>query len=486
MFKIHNTKIKIIRRTAIYGLMSVSAIFITLFLLAIALGYRFNRTSGTLEQNALVQFKTVPTGATVSIDGKIIGSNTPTKYGVTAKIHKFEIFKDGYETWSKDLNTQSGNLYWIDYPILVPKNRQFTQVATYQNLENSLSSPDNRYIIIQSNSKDASFELVDLRDEDIANSIIRIPNNLLSFSDKDKAVYRLSSWDEGSRYVLVSVLVDSKVYWISLDTKSLEKSKNVTSLTKNDFKELRFNDTSGNILYGITTNNELKRVNLDTPDKTKTIALGTESYKLFDGKWVFYKSKSSENSSISTSLGIYRDGDESSTVIYSSTIPNEVSYIDGGKYKGSEYLAIIKKGFVEIWMGSFPGSGDRFEDKMIKIDTLNSLNGFTSLSFSPKSDYILLQFGSEFGFYYFEHSIKGSFSINGQVSAVHWFNDDYIWSNNQGNLVIREFDGSNSKIIMPTVENQAVVYSHNGKYIYGFQKNINNTYGLFRLKMIVD
>jgi len=485
MFNKQNIKLEIIRRTALYGLMSIAAIVITLFLLAVALGYRFNRGSGTLEQSALVQFKTVPSGATINIDGMTIGSTTPTKYGVTPKIHKFEMIKKGYVSWTKDLNTKSGNLYWLDYPILVPKNLEIKEIFSYQNLESSLPSPDNRYILLQKNIKDTNFELIDLRSEEPNIKNLNIPPALLNFPNKENAIFKISSWDDGGRYVLISADLKDKTYWISIDTRSVEKSQNITNLVGNNFKELKFGDTSGNILYGITDKSELKRINLDSQEKLKTISLNTESYKLFDNKWVFFVSRYTENNSGMYSLGLYRDGEESPTTIYSSSKSNDIVDIAGGRYKGTDFIAILRNSIVEIWGGNFPNYGDKLEDKMTKTDTLNALANLTEMSFSPKSDYLLLQFGSEFGFYYFEHDIKGSFSIPGQVSAVKWFNDDYIYSNNQGSLVIREFDGSNSNNIMQSLNDQAVVYSQDAKYIYAFQKN-NTTYGLYRAKMIVD
>jgi len=484
MFNKQKIKLEIIRRTAVYGLMSIAAIVITLFLLSVALGYRFNRGSGTLEQNALVQFKTAPAGAMVSIDGKVMGSNTPTKFSVTPKIHHFEISKNGYETWTKDINTQSGTLYWLDYPILIPKNKSTSQVATYQSVYKTLVSPDNRYIIVQKTDKESNFDLLDIKNDDVSTKNLSLPESVLNFSNKDKATYNLHVWDKEGRFVLLSASIDNRIYWISLDTKSPEKSKNITNIVKTDFNDLNFLDSNSNIFYGTTTKGEFKRIDVNS-NVQKLIANYVDSFSIYDSKWVFFRSHLSSNKNGATILNIYRDGDESSTQLYKSTTPDEITAISGGNYKGNDYLALLKGNNLEIWNGKFPGYEDKLSEKMLNIDTMNILSNLTKLSFSPKSDYILLQFGSNFGYYYFEHNTKGSFSIPGQVSDANWFNDDYIWTNNQGNLVIREFDGSNVNTLIPCSSDQAVAYTENGKFVYCFQV-IQSGFSLSRIKMIVD
>lgn len=485
MYKNQSTKLQIIKRTAVYSLMSVSAILITLFLLAVSLGYRFNRNSGTLEQNALIQFKSIPSGASVSVDGKLISATTPTKYGVTSKNHHFEISKNGYETWSKDLSAQSGTLYWFDYPILIPKNREAKQVASYQNIYFSLASTDGRYIILQKNETDNVFDLIDTKNDDITIKTIALPDSVMGFAGKDKAKYKVISWDSGNRFVLITSSVENKTYWIVVDTRSVDKSKNISIINKEDYKNMEFKDSSGNVFYALNSSGDLKRIDLNSSVGTKIIASRVEDINQYDNKWLFIKYKTQLNGVEYPSMGIYRDGDESVSTIYTSNKSEEVLAINGGNYKGTDYLALLKGNLLEIWNGSFPGFGDKLEDKMTKYDSMSALSPFTKLSFSPNSDYILIQFGSVFEYYYFEHSIKGSFSIPGQVAKVHWFNDDYVWSINQGNLNIREFDGSNVNSIMASMSDQAIVYTENGKYVYGFQKN-DSGYGLYRIKMIVD
>lgn len=480
-----SNKLEIIRRTAVYGLMSVSVVLVTLFLLAVALGYKFNRSSGSLEQNALVQFKSVPSGASVFVDGKLIGSTTPTKYGVNASTHHFEISKNGYQIWSKDLTTLSGVLYWFDYAILIPKNREPKQVASFQSLDSSLTSPDRRFIIAQKNISSPNFDLIDLKNEDITIKPITIPDSLLSFQNSNKAIYKIVEWDSESRFVLVKVDVDSKTYWISLDTRFPEKSKNISSITKETIIKASYYDTSGNVLYVITSSGILKRIDTNSPEKSKTISDKVDDFNTFDSKWVLYKHKLTTAGVDYPSISIYRDGDELSTNLYQSKNSSESVAASAGNYKGTDYLAILKGNSIEIFSGTFPGYGDKLEDKMIKIDTMNAVNGLTNLSFSPESDYILVQFGSVFGYYYFEHGMKGSFSIEGQVGPVKWLNNDYIYYMAGENLNIKEFDGSNNNTIMASSSNQDIAYTENGKYTYAFQKT-DNGYGLFRVKMIVD
>lgn len=120
---------KLFKRFLINTIM-VSAVLVTVTVITLfMLGFRFDADNGNLEQNAFLQFDSIPSGATVSVDGVVASSKTPNKSSVTAGKHTVVMWRDGYQTWQKTLSVKSGTLTWLNYTLLIPKTLTVGPVA---------------------------------------------------------------------------------------------------------------------------------------------------------------------------------------------------------------------------------------------------------------------------------------------------------------------------------------------------------------------
>ena len=147
----HNpSKKKMVAKLAvIYTIMIIATISIVTFIALFMLGYRFDTTKGQIEQYGLLQFASTPSGGTVKVDDKIVGSSTPSKKSVEAGTHTVQMWRDGYETWSKTVEVKSGTLIWLNYTLFVPKKLSVEPVANFDSVAYSLASPNGKYILIQ-------------------------------------------------------------------------------------------------------------------------------------------------------------------------------------------------------------------------------------------------------------------------------------------------------------------------------------------------
>lgn len=478
-------KQEVIRRTAVYSATSLIIVAIATFLVFLILGYRLDTKNGQIEQNALVQFDSSPTGATVSIDDVVLGSSTGTKANVSPSDHHFTFKKDGYETWNKDLNTLSGTLYWLDYAILIPKVRTPENVLSYTQLETSLTSPKSRYILVHKTPADINFDLVDIKNDNVTSKTVTIPASATTgLIGKKNLSFSIDSWDSSERYVLIRALKDSVSQWIVLDTKSPENSKNITTRLDIDFTSLKFYDTSGNIFYGLSSG-DIRKIDLGAGTISRSIISKADSLSIFDAKWIFYTAKSTTNGTELPVAGIYRDGDDSATLVYSGSKAEDKLAITGANYRNKDYLAVAHGQATDVFIGTFPGFGDNFSEFM-KLDASLSLTApLTRLSFSQNADYLVAQTDSVFETYYLEHHLNYHNDLATAAPKLNWINNDYLWSDFGGNLTIREFDGANANNIMPVISGQDAALSSNAKYIYGFQKT-SSGFLLSRVKLILN
>ena len=82
-----------------------------------AMGFMISGNGG-IEQSGLMQLHTLPTGASVKIDGNTIFARTNLSRTLSAGEHNLEIYRENYDTWQKIIKIKSGVLVRIYYPRL--------------------------------------------------------------------------------------------------------------------------------------------------------------------------------------------------------------------------------------------------------------------------------------------------------------------------------------------------------------------------------
>ena len=82
-----------------------------------AMGF-FVSSNGTIEQSGLIQIHSMPTGASIELDGSTIFPRTNTSRTLTPGEHTIKLSKDGYDTWKKTIKMYAGMLIRLYYPRL--------------------------------------------------------------------------------------------------------------------------------------------------------------------------------------------------------------------------------------------------------------------------------------------------------------------------------------------------------------------------------
>ena len=205
MYRRPSKKKEITMRVITYTAMVLSVLAIVSVLVFLILGYRIDTNNGKIEQSGLIQYDSNPSGATVSVDGKEIGSRTTTQGTVLAGVHTFTMQKSGYQLWQKTVDVKAGTLKWLNYARLVPTNIKAQSVASYPTLSGSLSTIDGSTMIVQQSISVPTFQIVDLTSDTIKSTDFTIP--VLSYSEATTPgmvhTFTLNQWDTGGRYVLI-------------------------------------------------------------------------------------------------------------------------------------------------------------------------------------------------------------------------------------------------------------------------------------------
>lgn len=489
MFKKPTKKQFLIRRIILSSIATLAVIIIATVTILFMMGYRLDSGNGRLEQGALLQFDSRPNGADVFVDGQNIGSRTATKQTVIAGTHTVKMSKSGYQDWSRTLNLTAGTLTWLDYTRLVPNERPVQTVTTYAALVGLTISPDNKWALAQERVDLPTFQLVDLRSEEVKSTPFTLPVESYSDATTEGVTHSFSvvSWDSGSRYVLVKHLYKDQTEWLVVDTQNVNETINATRLLSVSFKDLKFAGTSGKVLYGLTNDGAIRKVDLSAGTISRAFVSHVDSFN-YDNTIISYVGIDS-NDATKQVAGVYRDGDEAAHILRSVTSTDTVLRIATGRYFSDDYVAIAEGNMVTILKGSYPSSSSQDTSSLEKFAHLELTGAVSALSFSPGGDYVLAQSGETFKSYEIEHTRTdvGALPVTGETpaSSLKWLDSAHLWNDDAGTLTMRDFNGINIYAIMNVEPGFDASFSQNGRFFYGVGKT-DKGYHLQRVKMILE
>ena len=466
--------------------MTLAVFVIVTFVAFFVLGYRFDTDNGRIEQYAFLQFGTSPSGATVTVDGQVIGK-TPNKSSTHAGKHEVVMWRDGYETWQKSIDVKAGTMMWLNYVLLVPKKLAVMPVATYESIYLTLASPKGRSMLIQGRADVPTYDLVDLSSDTIKSTKLVIPTN--TYSDATTVgithTFKIVKWDDGGRYVLVNHTYGDKAEWLVLDTQDANLTKNITRLFNISISRIGFSGTSGNIFYALDSSSDIRKLNLSAGTISKPLVSNVTSFDIYESNIITYVGTDAIDASKHVA-GLYREGDDNPHIMRSTTVKDASLHIATTHYFNENYIAISDGKKVDILSGSYPNTVADNLTSMKVIASYETQCDIQSLTFSPIGEYVLMQSDDYFASYDLEHQSLASSTIDGTgaVSLLKWLDDNYVWTDRGGNLVIREFDGTNSHTINPVIIGQDATLTHNGRYLYSINK-ATTSYQLQRVTMIL-
>jgi len=465
--------------------MTVLVVAIVTFIVMIVLGFRFDAGKGQLEQYAFLQFNSAPTGATVAVDGKVISGQTPNKSSVPEGSHEVVIWREGYETWRKTLYVKSGTLTWLSYILMVPKKLAVESMANYDALYSSLASPSGKYMMVQKSADTPTFELSDISGDAVKNTELTIPKKLYSeaYTSSMKHVFKVVRWDPGERYVLIQHDYGDKVEWLVMDSQDASTTKNITKLFDLSFSNVEFSGNGGNILFALESGN-IRKLDINAETISKLLVTKVLQFTLYDQNIITYIGEGEAGARV---VGLYRDGDDSSYVI--RTVPVEVKsvlQVVSTHYFNENYIAIAEGNRVDILNGDYQGAINSDASSLQVTKSFDIVGDIQHLKFSPSGQYILAQSGANFASYDIEYQnlVSSTVDDSGSASSLDWLNGGYFWSDNGGNLNIREFDGTNPRTINPVVAGQDAIITKNGRYMYSLGKT-DAGYQLQRVRLVL-
>ncbi len=476
----------ILRRIGIILLMSLMITAIVTFTVLFIQGYRLDGLNGKLEQGALVQFETRPTGAYIVIDDKLIGARTNAKRTVLAGEHTFKLTRAGYRDWQRTMTLEAGTLTWLDYVRFVPKELDKQTMRTYDAVVDVTAAPDRQTIVVQSALDRPSFEVVDIRDREIQARTVDLPASLITDLDEPNVdhKYDLMDWDDDGRYLIVKHSYAESVDWLVWDTENVESSTNVSKLLSISLSDLQFASTNGNVLYGLS-DGAIRKLDIPSATISRVLVSSVESFDMYETSILSYVGKSSDGSE--RVAGVYRDGDDAPSVVYRSDVDANLR-IDTVRFHSDDYVAVAEDDELIVLSGRYPSPGRADQESLVEVRRQAVGDSVDQLSFSPEGDFLIARAGLGILSYELQHDRVEQATVETSEASrrdASWLDEGHLAFDYDGHLSMRDFNGINVNVIMPIEIGFEATLSQNGRYIYGVNKT-DDVYRLERVHMLVD
>ena len=449
-------------RILVYAGMTLTVIVtVASIVFFVLMGYRLDQQDWSISRSALVQLGSTPNGATVTIDGRSIGSRTPTKQSLIAGVHDFRVTRDGYRDWTKSLALQAGTLTWLNNIRLIPSNLDSTAVRSLGPVGNVIAATDNRVILVQENKSKPEFRLIDINAIDDTPKSVELPSAL--YSSGSSHVFVPTSFDDSGRYVLIKHQYDTnKLEWLILDTQRASESINLSRLLQVSFSDIKFSGRGIASLYGIS-NGTLRNISATNETLSRVIVSGVESFSIFDHSFITYVGVDPQDAGKKVA-GVYRSGDDSSTILREAVDKDASLSITTARYFNDVYIAIAEDKSVTVLKGDFPNP-----EAVNKDDSLEIVNQFElsfsvkELSFSGKGSYLVMRGHQAYARYEVEFRRLVETSV--VLDKIRWFDDVNLWTIQNGIATIQEFDGANRQELVP-VSAPLVLLSPDDRFLY--------------------
>ena len=453
--------------------MTVASAVLTAFLVFVALGYRLDKDFN-FSQGGLVQFRSFPSSADVTVDGKKQSFHTPDKLNIAAGQHTATMSLSGYHTWSKTVDLAPGQLLWLNYARLIPNSITTSTLKEYASVSSTLPSPDRHWQLMQMKSNDPDYTLVDYSDEKKPQyTNLQLPEDLFTKKDGKYGTFKLVEWDLQSKYVLIEHDNGDVTEFARVDRSKPADAVNLTKLFSLNIKQAHFSGSSANTIFA-KTDDVLRKLDVSGPTASAALVTGLRDFTVYGEDTIAFTQLQDKTTGDQTTqqevVGVYKGGKITPVREFSADKQIKIAY---SEYDNHSYLAIAESGTTNVdVVRDATGTGSSKEAAV--FTQFNIGDSISYLTFSSNGRMIVAQHGNKFGTYDIETAktyLKTlSFGSN-STAQLKWLDDYYLWSDDGGTLRIFEFDGTNDHEITTLSKGYDVMLSANGKQLLSIGKN---------------
>lgn len=453
------------RRVIISEIIMVVAVIVTAGILALVVSGYWLNADFEVERQGMLQISSVPTGANVEVDGESSWlQRTNTSKVVASGEHTIVLTKDGYDSWSKTVNVNEGLLYRLHYPRLFLLDRTAEDVYDASTTTMASVSPDRKSALLINNT--TTWTLLNLDSDNPEAKPLDISKVFTTVSlTADEAtglftgVIKSVNWAQDNEHILFEVESDTSHEWVILNVKNTNDNVNLTHEFAADFTEVKILNNSASSLL-VVLNGNLHRIDVSNRQLSAILVEKVEYFDHLDSTVVFsatltdnLKNQVDDNTN-SFYVGILKLGENKITVLKSTQAATKPVI---SKFYDEEYITVLQENTVTLYK---------------KQDFVKVLE--STLSFIPTN----IKVGHDGEFITMYTNGLSIATLDMEATTVRewttgttdfgWIDNDMIYTVNDGNLKVFDFDGFNERSLSTNVSSHFPATITNNKWLYYF------------------
>ncbi len=464
---------KLALRFFTYGVMTVATVILTAFLVLVALGYRLDKDF-SFSQGGLVQFRSLPSGANVTIDNKKQDFNTPNKANLAAGQHTVGMQLNGYVPWGKTVDLAPGQLLWLNYARMIPNSITTSTLKEYPSVASTLPSPDRHWLLMQMKANEPDYTLVDYSDEKKPQyTNLQMPDGLFTKKDGKYGTFTMIEWDLQSKYVLIRHENGDAIEYARLDRSKPADAVNLTKLFSLDIKQAHFSGSNANTIFA-RTGDVLRKLDVNGPTASASLVNGLRDFTVYGEDTIAFTSVQEKTTGDQTTtqlmVGVFKGGKITPVREFAADAKIKIAY---SEYDNHSYLAITNQAAttIDVVRDATATGASKEASLFTQFDLGQSV---THLGFSSNGRMVVAQHGKKFATFDIETDKTYARDLDfgsDKTGELKWLDDYYLYSDDGGSLRIFEFDGTNQHEITTVAPGHDVMLSANGKQLLSIGQN---------------
>lgn len=442
-------------------LMFLAVVMLVGFLTLIVTGHAVNwRKIGTeeevIERTGLVQIGSIPTGATIAIDGEVpLMLRTNGSRTMLTGDHTIKLSREGYDTWEKTVRVSEGLMYRLNYPRLFLKEREAEEVLVFEKDEVKYTtvSPNKEKMLVV---HDGKTYLVELN----ATKPVLKPLYDEEVSDVE--------WSGNSERILATTAEGRVVLSVKNATEKAvlgEIISEVSSALK--ITDLKFETEAGERLLVLLSDKTLREI--DVKAKTVSAAVATKVERFDnDGDRVTYMTQVTTDEEVEENqVRVIRVGAEESVLLW--TTKSEGTKVLTMRYFQDTYFGVVDGEKLAVYYAT---SWPTAEASVTQIFEEELTGKVTKFEKRGKGMVFALELAEEDERTAEVFDIEAMQTTRFALAGTTGWIDEYLRYavDGDGKLMVVDYDGLNRRALVESGVNakRAVTISGNSRYLYYF------------------
>lgn len=485
-------KARTIRLFIGYALLAVVVALATTILVYQAQGFGYDRQKG-VTRSSLLFLDAKPEAASITLDGRLLSDKTDARITIAEGSHTVKLSIDKYRDWVKQFNVAGGEVKYLLYPRLFPKEIPLGVTRVLPGAPAwVLQSTDKHWLVYQQIANSAVLTLVDFQKPSEEPKVLTLPNAILPVENGSYGVIKPLEWsDDNKHLLLVQTLPSGAVNYVMVNRENTDESTNLTTALKlTSDQQVTLRDKKFDKFYVFApVKGELRTATTKGNQVSAPVLTGVVTFKSHGDDIIYY---------------VTYDGAKptEANLVVLTDLKNKTNLKPITRDTANKYLIDVAK-FDGDWI-YVAGSPSNEVVKVYKNPlarakantAAQALPQFSMrikdaqfVSFSANTRFVAVQSGKQFVVYDAEddRTYRYEMQLNiGKEQQAEWMDGHRLTVKSDSRIYAFDFDGMNAQNLVATKPEFGAYFDKDYKFLYTFVPQADGKVGFQNAKIILN